>query len=361
MKLRLSSAPTVVAIAAGALLLGACGVQKPAEPAAAAAPESNSSAAVSGPITGPDAVPAVDDSDAKEVAFFGFARANSFASATYQGIEEYAGAHNAKATFFDPNFDAQKQVSQIQDAVTSGRFDVFVVQANDGTAVMPAIEQAVAAGIEVVVEFTPVGPRYDTDQPQIPGTITLIDVPTANGEALGELGVQACESLGDGPCKVAFLEGFKSLPLDNARTKAAHDVLEAAEGVEVVASVEGGYTADTGRKAMQDILQSNPDVDVVIGSSQAVSGAEQAAGADSGIAFIGNGGSRQAVDAVKEGRWFATYCIPEVTSGATAAALGLAAARGAEVPEANSATLLAPQGGRCTADVAEGVEGEYDE
>ena len=349
----------VGAVAASSLLLGACGVQTPTDEAEAVGVPAPASADES--VTGPDAVPTVEEDEKLSIAFFGFARANSFASATYEGIESYAAEHNARSTFFDPNFDAQTQVSQIQDAVTSGRFDVFVVQANDGTAVMPAVEQAVSAGIEVVVEFTPVGPKYDTDAPQVPGTITLIDVPAVSGRTLGELGVEACASVEESPCEVAYLEGFKSLPLDNARTSAAMDALTSAEGIEVVASVEGGYTADSGRAAMQDVLQSHPDVDVVIGSSQAVSGAEQVAGPDSGIAFIGNGGSRQAIDAVKEGRWFATYCIPEVTSGATAAALGLAAARGASVPTANSATLLAPEGGRCTAEVAERVEGEYDE
>ncbi|MFC4006485.1 substrate-binding domain-containing protein [Nonomuraea purpurea] len=51
--------------------------------------------------------------------------------------------------------DAQAQVRQLQDAVTAQRFDVFVVQANDGAAVVPAVRSAVQAGISVVVHFTP--------------------------------------------------------------------------------------------------------------------------------------------------------------------------------------------------------------
>lgn len=293
------------------------------------------------------------------IAFFGFARANSFAAATYAGIEEYAAEHNATAEFFDPNFDAQKQASQIQDAVTSGRYDVFVVQANDGTAVVPAIEQALAADITVVIEFTPVGTQYNTAAPQVDGTITLIDVPTENGELLGEMGVEACEELGVDPCQVAYLEGFKSLPLDNARTNAVKATLEAG-GAEVVASVEGGYTQDSGRAAMQDVLQSNPDVNVVIGSSQAIAGAAGVAG-DREIAFIGNGGSRQAVDAVRNGDWFGVVCLPEQTAGATAAALGLAAARGVSVPTSNDSNVISPVGSKCTQSTVGDIQGEYDE
>ncbi|MEO3861580.1 sugar ABC transporter substrate-binding protein [Acrocarpospora sp. B8E8] len=296
----------------------------------------------------------------KRIAFFGFARANSFASATWSGVEEYAKANDAEAEFFDPNFDAQTQVQQIQDAVTSKRFDVFIVQANDGAAVVPAVKQALAAGITVVAEFTPVGTRYDTAESQVPGMITLIDVPVDNGRVLGELGVAACESKKLDPCEVAYLEGFKSLPLDNARTDAVVQALSAGTGVTVAAQVEGGYTKESGRKAMQDVLQSHPGVDVVIGSSQAIAGAEAVLkGKD--VLLIGNGSSRQAVRAVQEGRWFATYYLPEKTAGAKAAELGLAKARGQNVAASTSSTALGPNGGKGTKDALAGVQGEYDE
>ncbi|WP_248961338.1 sugar ABC transporter substrate-binding protein [Sphaerisporangium perillae] len=323
---------------------------------ACVAPESGTTATGSSST----AAPAGAAAGHKRIAFFGFARANSFAAATWSGIEEYAKANDAEAEFFDPNFDAQTQVQQIQDAVTSKRFDVFVVQANDGAAVVPAVKQALAAGITVVAEFTPVGTRYDTPDPQVPGMITLLDVPVDNGRKLGELGVAACESKKLDPCEVAYLEGFKSLPLDNARTEAAVKALSAGAGVKLVAQVEGGYTKESGRKAMQDVLQSQPGVDVVIGSSQAIAGAEAVVkGKD--VQLIGNGGSHQAVQAVTAGRWFATYYIPEKTAGAKAAELGLAKARGQNVSATNSETALAPNDGKGTKEGLAGIQGEYDE
>ena len=355
----------VGALALTTLALTGCGVDAPTTGSSAGSSGGATPAASSDlEITGPDSVPAADESDELAVAFFGFARANSFAGATWTGIEQYAEAHNATAEFFDPNFDAQVQVSQIQDAVTTGRFDVFVVQANDGQAVIPAVQSAIAAGITVVIEFTPVGTSYDTADPQVEGTINLLDVPTLNGEALGQLGLDACEDAGTDPCQVAYLEGFKTLPLDNARTEAVKEVLEGG-GAQVVASVEGGYTNDSGRQAMQDVLQSNPDVDVVIGSTQAIAGAAGVVGDD--VRLIGNGGSRQAIDAVRDGEWFGAYCTPEVTAGETAAALGLAAARGESVPASNTyegltpADVTWPEGMLCTADTVGDVEGQYDE
>ncbi|MEU6709850.1 sugar ABC transporter substrate-binding protein [Nonomuraea sp. NPDC046802] len=296
----------------------------------------------------------------KRIGFFGFARANSFSAATFAGIEEHARANGAAAEFLDPNFDAQAQVRQLQDAVTAKRFDVFVVQANDGAAVVPAIRAAVRAGISVVVHFTPVGTRYDTADPQVDGTITLVDVPTLNGEGLAKLAIQACESKKLNPCEVGYLEGLKALPLDNARTRAAVGALRAAPGVQVKAQVEGGYTQESGRKAMQDVLQKEPGIDVIIGASQAVLGAEAVArGKD--VMYVANGASRQTVQAVREGRWYAAYYLPVKTLGAKAAELGLAKALGEQVPASNSMTDVDPGTSMGTKDALAQVSGEYDE
>jgi ribose transport system substrate-binding protein len=269
------------------------------------------------------------------IGFFGFAKANSFAQATWAGIQSYAESHNASATFLDSNFDGPTQVNQLQDAITSKRYDVVIIQANDGTAMVNPVRQAVAAGITVVIEFTPVGGRYDTAEPQIPGTINIIDPPTVNGEGLAKLGLEACKTVTSGQCKVAYLQGFANYPLDTARTKAAVDALTAG-GATVVSNFVGGYTQDSGRAAMQNLLQAHPDVNVVIGSSQALAGATPLAEGKK-ITFVGNGGSTQAFDFVNRGVWYGVYNVPEKSEGAKAAELGLAKARGQDVPESTVA------------------------
>jgi len=297
--------------------------------------------------------------EVKKIAFFGFAKANSFAQATWAGIQEQAKKEGVEAEQFDPNFDSAKQVSQIQNAITSGEFQAFVVQANDGNAVMPPIREALEENIAVVAEFTPVGTRYDTIEPQIEGMHFVGEAPTENGTALGEAGVAACK--GVDPCEVAYLEGFKSLPLDNARTEAVKEALGSDPTIKLVASVEGGYTQASGLKAAQNVLQANPDLDVMIGSSQAIAGAEQAvkdAGAQ--VKLIGNGGSRQAIDAVREGRWFATYASLEKSAGAKAAEIAIQAARGENAPPSfDTRTLLDDP--LLTKDNVGDIQGEYDE
>lgn len=289
----------------------------------------------------------------KKVAFFGFATANSFSQATWAGVQQAAKKYGAEAKFFDPNFDAQKQVSQIQDALTTGQYQVFVVQANDGNAVVPAIKQAISQGVTVVGEFTSIGPNYNTVQPQVPGLIYVGEASAVNGQRLGKMGIQACKGLN--PCNVAYLQGFKSLPLDNARTDAALKTLKSAPNVRVVASPEGGYTQSEGLKATQDVLSAHSDVNVIIGSSQAIEGAQQAVKSagklpnspaqlkqPNTIKLIGNGGSCQAVKAVKAGQWYAAYVIAERSSGEKATELGIQAANGKKVPHSFNTNQLQP-------------------
>jgi len=301
--------------------------------------------------------------EAVSIAFFGFAKANSFAQGTFSGIEDYASKNNASATFFDGAFSAPTQVSQIQDATTSGKYQVFIVQSNDGAAVIPAVEQAIAKGIAVVAEFTPVGTRYDTAESQVAGMYCVVDVPTDNGTALGELGLQAAKEAGISKPVVAYLQGMPTLPLDNARTDTAVSALKAG-GAEVISTFVGGYTQGEGMKAGQDLFAAHPDVNVVIGSSQAIEGVETVipASLKGKVALIGNGGSTQAVTAVQEGRWFACYYSPEPLAGAKAAEVGLGVVRGQSMPKSITESTIAQENGFTvmgTKDALEGRSGWY--
>lgn len=293
------------------------------------------------------------------VGFFGFAASNSFAQGTYTGVEEAAEEMGAKATFVDGQFDGQLQAQQINDAVTAGTYDVIIIQANDNLVVQEPLKKAIDAGITVVVEFTAVGPDFTTVDPQVEGAISIVDPSVPNGETLAELGLLACEDAGD-DCKVAYMEGNPSLPLDNARTDAVVEGLEAG-GVTVLPRVTGGYSADEGRSAFQNISQANPDVDVVIGSTQAIAGASAAAGADSDIKFIGNGSPKSAVDRVLSGEWFAIYALDVVKNGYTAAEYGIKHFQGEEVPMATNETSLAPAEAIGTKENLEGFVSGYDE
>ena len=347
-------------LAGGLAGCGTSGASPTAAPATVTAAPETAAPTTAAPATATPGL-TVDESEHMSIAFFGYAKSNGFANGTFKWIEEYAAEHNADATFFDGAFDnsGATQIKQIQDATTSGKYKVFIIQANEDTSMVPAIKQAIAQGIAVVAEFAPIGGRYDTREPQVPGMFFVGDVPSDNGKTLGELGLMACKEF-PAPCKVAYLLGFSALPFDAMRTKSAVETLRAG-GATVWDQYEAGYNAETGRKVGQDLFQAHPDVNVIVAASgQAIMGVEQVVPPElkGKVKLIGNDGSVEGVQAVNEGRWFAAYYIPERLAARKAAELGLAKARGAtNLP--TSVTL--PELGNVlgTSENLKGITGDY--
>ena len=102
------------------------------------------------------------------VAVFAAGTANPYPDAVIAGVKKAAEELNATVEVFGADFDPNKQITQIKDATTSKRFDAYVVYAVDNAAVVPAVEEAIAAGIQVSAASFPVGPAL-TAEPQIKG------------------------------------------------------------------------------------------------------------------------------------------------------------------------------------------------
>lgn len=291
-----------------------------------------------------------------KIAFFGFWKTNSFTQAVLAGVQESADAQGIEVVDLSPTeYDGAAQIKAMQDQTIKGDAQVYITLAIDPVGLATAAEEAMAQGIKVVAAFTPLGPAFDTLEPQVPGLIVVGETPISNGTILGELAAEACAD--KNPCNVAYLEGFKTLPLDNARTKAFGEALAAgAPNSKIVASVEGGYSPDSGKKAAQDALQANPNIDVMVGSSQAILGAQDVVDVTK-VKLIGNGSSKEAYAAVKGGTWFAMYNSDIKGMGSKSVELGVAAANGETVnPVLDTTTLLNPKG---TKEVVGDLVGDY--
>jgi ribose transport system substrate-binding protein len=276
------------------------------------------------------------------IAFSGFAAANSFTQATYAGIKAAAKQQGASVTFLDANFDATKQVALIQDAATSGRYDAILIHANNNVAIVPAVRQAIAAKLKVISVFVPIGPNLATIQPQVPGLTASVGMtPASTGVNTGKLIVSACGSIN--PCKVAYLPGNKTLPLEGQRTSGVMSVLKSHANIKVVSTQEGGYTADAGLKAAQNVIQAHSDINVIASDDQAVRGAAIAvasAGLKRKVKLIGQGASRQAIAGIRNGTWYGSALYLPYSEGYKAAQIAIAAVNGKKYPKVvNSYTL----------------------
>ncbi len=280
----------------------------------------------------------------KKIAFFGFWKSNSFTQAVLDGVKQAADKAGAEVVdLTTAQYDGAAQIKAVQDETVKGDAQMYIVLASDSVGMATAAKEAIAAGITVVAAFTPLGPDFTTLTPQVPGLVVVGETPVDNGKVLAEMAVSACGSLN--PCNVAYLEGLKALPLDNARTNSFVKTLTAGDpNAKIVAQVEGGYTPDTGKKAAQDALQANPNINVMVGSSQAIIGAQSVVDT-SKVKLIGNGSSKEAFDGVNSGKWYALYNMDVTGMGSKSVELGLQKAAGTlQNPSFNTQTLRDPHG-----------------
>lgn len=312
--------------------------------------------------SGADEATAVEEAisetqNVEKIAFFGFWKTNSFTQAVLQGVENAAAEIGAEVVDLSPaEYDGVAQINAMQDQTTRGDAQVYVLLAIDNIGLETATREALEAGITVVAAFTPLGSDFASLEPSVDGLLVVAETPVSNGAVLAELAIAACEDLD--PCNVAYLEGFAVLPLDNARTQSFKDTLaNKAPQATIVAQVEGGYDPATGRSAAQDALQaSGGNIDVMVGSSQAILGAMSEVDT-SKVKLIGNGASVEAFEAVRDGRWFALYNLDTVGMGSRSVELGVERANGGTPnPVFDIQTLRDPRG---TVDVLTGFEPAY--
>lgn len=282
------------------------------------------------------------------IAAFVLATANAYSQGDINGIKKAVEADgNASLEVFDGGFDGSKQMNQIQDAVVTGKYDAFIVFPNDGAAVTPAVEDAIEDGITVVAAYAPIGNDPTSGEPQVDGLTGLAWVPTLeNARATAQSTIDACKTdhADADPCQVGYITGGLALPNEQARLAEFTKIIgEAEQPIDIVAEGEGEFLEGAGHDAAQDMIQAHGDLDVLVhvGDQMAI-GSERAiaeAGKEGEITIVADGTTKQGVEAVDEGRWFAsTVMLPE-TEGETAAEMAIAATRG-QAPSAFEVNLL---------------------
>jgi ribose transport system substrate-binding protein len=325
-----------------ALAVSACGggEESAATTEAAAADTAAAVTTAAEPSTEEAATGAAESNEPIKLAFFTFGP-NSYVESTIDQLKKTAEEQGVPLDFtlFDPNFDAQKQYSQVQDAVTSEQFDAFVIMPVDFAGIVPAVQEATAAGIPVVAYDFPIGDDLSTVDPQYEGIVgSTLRPATEQGEVFGQMITEACE--GRDPCNVVYLIGL----LEGAHDAIARGVVEQVdadnEHITVVAEAECGYAREPAFTAMQDIIQANEQIDVVatagdqcaLGAEQALTDAGIEVGAE-GVRILGVGASEPGVEAVRAGRWWATAMLLPRDEGRIAFEFVNAAVRGEEIPD----------------------------
>jgi ribose transport system substrate-binding protein len=253
------------------------------------------------------------------IAYLSFAVANSYDAPMQAAAEAAAAAGNATLTIFDANNDPAAQTKQLQDAVASGLYDGIVVQPIYGAGLVTGVQDALAQGIAVANIDQILGADFTTADAQVDGlSANVVFVPSDMGTKIGQQVVAACADLAVDPCEVGYIYSVKAAGLDGALRTAFDTAIAENPAISVVAEGESFYQTALGLKAAQDMLTAHPDLDVIVGADQAITGAMTAAegaGVTDQVRLVGYGGGQVAVQDIADGKRFATVMQLPATEG----------------------------------------------
>jgi ribose transport system substrate-binding protein len=187
--------------------------------------------------------------------------------------------------------DYNEQVAHIEDLVTQGA-DLIVVVPAEASALVPAIEAAVEAGVPVINLDSPI----ETDQ-----VISFIGSDNVEG------GRMAGEFIADqlsGAGKVAVIRGRLGNPVELQRYEGFLEAIDGYDDIELVAEGVANWEADEGFTVMEDFLVAHPEIEAVFAEADrmALGAAQAAAAADrEDIIIVGLDGIVEALRAVRDG------------------------------------------------------------
>lgn len=172
---------------------------------------------------------------------------NPFWAAVEAGAVQAGVDYGVDVTVLAPptESDVVAQIAQIEDAVTQGAAGIAVAP-TDPDALAPAIDDALAAGVEVVY----------VDSNGINEGVTFIGTDNAAGAAIA--GQYLCDNVPEGG-KVAILQGIISTTTGILRAEGAREAVTAC-GLDLVAELPADWDVQRGQQVTEDILTQHPDL-----------------------------------------------------------------------------------------------------
>lgn len=227
-----------------------------------------------------------------------------------EGAQQAADDAGAELVIFNANNDSAAQNSAIETYVTEG-VDGLIVVAIDVNGVMPAVEQADAAGIPVVA----VDAILPDDGPQK----AQIGVDNAQAGADMAAYVNDFAANMDGGMQLGVVGALNSF-IQNVRKDGFVDALEK---VEVVATVDGQNVQDIALSAAENLMTANPTMNAIYATGEpALLGAIAAVesqGRQDDVTVFGWDLTSQAIDGIDAG--YVEAVVQQSPSGMGAAAV----------------------------------------
>lgn len=216
-----------------------------------------------------------------------------------EGIKAAAAEGKVETFMLAPQSgaDINGQMGMIQDAITK-KVSAIILSTHDEAAAAPLVKQAIDKGIAVII--------VNSDITGFPTPVTGV-VGYSQRKGTTKLGDYFLKQLNGKGAKIGIIEGQPGYH-STERVGGFLDVVKGKPGIEIKASVPGGWNVEGGNIAATDLLQANPDVDTLFAANDyMIQGAALAAKAlGRKITLLGNDGDTTTLEQIAEGSTGAT-------------------------------------------------------
>ncbi len=267
-------------IALCALILAAC--------------SSNNGAAPSNASSGGD-----PSSQSYKVAYIARAQSDSFAAWLANAVEEEAEKYeDIKLDVFDGEANDEKENSLIENAITN-KYDLVIVQPNNGEAQRPYVEKVVQAGIFAITTNARIS--------DIEGASSV------DAQPYEQAGVNARAAVEQVPqnAKVVVLQGPSgNFHADERRRSWQEEFFDKRPDVQIVGEQIANWNKDEAMRYMEDWVQANDKIDAVISMNDNMAAGAVEVVKDNpkykDMLVYGVDGTAEAVLLIKEGKMTST-------------------------------------------------------
>ncbi|GAA2591666.1 hypothetical protein GCM10010399_22760 [Dactylosporangium fulvum] len=274
----------------------------------------------------------------RNVAFLmgGSVATNEYAAALAKGAKEAAEKYGVDLSIFEANFDINTQYNQLQNTLTSGKYQAMIVQPTT-----PQVCKQVQQGVKryqvliTVLGSTLCGQDDSSgDELASPGTVSFVGgmYNTPGQEAF----LKDCIAHSPGKHQALALLGPEYFGTTKAWKAAGKLVLPDNPDFRITREVNTNWSTPDAFKRVQDALQGAPDIDVIISAqSDLTKGAVRAIkslGREGKIRVYEMGGGKDSVALVQSGEVYSTFPTYPKSSAYAALEALVKASKGETVP-----------------------------
>lgn len=232
--------------------------------------------------------------------------------ATKEGIDGAAKESNVTIEYADAQWDASKQLSQAEDFIVKG-VDMIAICSVDSGAGEKIVKSANEAKIPVVAFTNAIGTN---ETGEFAGLVSYVGQNEVNtGAVTGEV---AKTLLGEAGGKAILIEGVPGTTPQINRKKGLEQALEGSN-IEIVYNQTSNWEKEQALKIVEDLIQKDMEFNIIIcqddNSATGAGQALQEAGLRDTIKVVGLGGSKDGLQAVKDGVIDGTTYMSAVEEG----------------------------------------------